>query len=109
MTSQQDENKGNTKIFRKVFHHHSSGESREYTRRRPTREGPLSPDVSRLSRAYTSYFFGWKPERAAYDQTMFGGTYSFLPERYGIIPNTLHVILHSSTVALLAVLAVLTL
>jgi hypothetical protein len=55
------------------------------------------------------YFFGWKPERAAGYQAMFGGTYSFLPERYGIVPNTLHVILHLSTVGLLAVLAVLTL
>ena len=51
MTSQQDENKGNTKIFRKVFHHHSSGESREY-QRRPTREGPLSPEYAGFARLY---------------------------------------------------------
>jgi hypothetical protein len=40
---------------------------------------------------------------------MFGGTYSFLPPRHGIVPNTLHVILHVSTVALLTVLAVVAL
>lgn len=40
---------------------------------------------------------------------LFSGTYSFLPQRHGIVPNTLHVILHVSTVALLAVLAVVTL
>jgi hypothetical protein len=55
------------------------------------------------------YFFGAKPERAERYQSMFGGTYSFLPQRHGIVPNTLHVILHVSTVALLAVLAVLAL
>lgn len=65
--------------------------------------------VGELEAWWFPYFFGFKPERAARYQAMFDGTYSFLPERYGIIPNTLHVILHVSTVALLAVLAVLTL
>jgi hypothetical protein len=54
------------------------------------------------------YTFGAKPELAARYQAMFGGTHSFLPARHGILPNTLHVILHSTTVALLAVLASLT-
>jgi hypothetical protein len=65
--------------------------------------------VGELEAWWFPYFFGFKPERAARYQAMFGGTYSFLPERHGIIPNTLHVILHVSTVALLADLAVLTL
>jgi hypothetical protein len=65
--------------------------------------------VGELEAWWFPYFFGWKPERAASCQAMFGETHSFLPERHGIIPNTLHVILHLSTVALLAVLAVLTL
>ena len=65
--------------------------------------------VGELEAWWFPYFFGWKAERAARYKTMFGGTYSFLPERHGIVPNTLHVILHVSTVALLTVLAVLTL
>jgi hypothetical protein len=48
------------------------------------------------------------PARAARYQQMFGGTHAFLPERHGIRPNTLHILLHVSTVALLIVLAVLT-
>jgi hypothetical protein len=64
--------------------------------------------VGELEAWWFPYFFGGKPERAARYQTMFGGTHSFLPQRHGIVPNTLHVILHVSTVALLAVLAVLT-
>jgi hypothetical protein len=39
---------------------------------------------------------------------MFGATHAFLPERNGIRPNTLHILLHVSTTALLIVLAVLT-
>jgi hypothetical protein len=39
---------------------------------------------------------------------MFGATHTFLPERNGIRPNTLHVILHAATVALLIALGVLT-
>jgi len=65
--------------------------------------------VGELDAWWVPYFFGSKPERVARYQAMFGGTNSFLRERHGIIPNTLHVILHSSTVALLAALAVLTL
>jgi hypothetical protein len=48
------------------------------------------------------------PARAARYQQMFGATHSFLPQRNGIQPNTLHILLHVSTVALLIVLAVLT-
>jgi hypothetical protein len=37
---------------------------------------------------------------------MFAGTHAFLPARNGITPNTLHVILHMATVAMLLLLAV---
>lgn len=63
--------------------------------------------VGELQAWWFPYFFGSKPERSERYQAMFGGTYSFLPPRHGIVPNTLHVILHVSTVALFAVLAVL--
>ncbi|MFZ0636207.1 MAG: hypothetical protein WA755_08890 [Candidatus Acidiferrales bacterium] len=46
-------------------------------------------------------------QRAARYHVMFGATHAFLPERNGMRPNTLHVILHASTFALLMVLAVL--
>ena len=39
---------------------------------------------------------------------MFGGIHAFLPERNGIVPNTLHVMLHACTAGKLIVLAVLT-
>ena len=37
---------------------------------------------------------------------MFGNTHAFLPPRNGIAPNTLHVILHISTLATLALLVI---
>jgi hypothetical protein len=48
------------------------------------------------------------PVRAARYQQMFGGTHAFLSERNDIRPNTLHILLHASTAALLIVLAELT-
>jgi hypothetical protein len=48
------------------------------------------------------------PARAARYQQMFGATRAFLPQRNGIQPNTLHILLHVSTAALLIVLAALT-
>lgn len=54
------------------------------------------------------YLFRPEPERAARYQVMFGATHAFLPERNGIRLNTLHVILHAATVALLIVLGALT-
>jgi hypothetical protein len=48
------------------------------------------------------------PARAARYQQMFGATRAFLPERNGIRPNTLHILLHVSTAALLIVPAALT-
>jgi hypothetical protein len=40
---------------------------------------------------------------------MFGNTHAFLPERNGIRPNTLHILLHACTAATLVLLAQLTL
>uniref|UniRef100_UPI001C2D1197 hypothetical protein n=1 Tax=Sphingomonas bacterium TaxID=1895847 RepID=UPI001C2D1197 len=50
------------------------------------------------------YLFQPDPERAARYRGMFGRTSAFLPERNGIVPNTLHTILHASTAATLAAL-----
>ena len=46
--------------------------------------------------------------RAARYAEMFGRTSAFLPVRNGIVPNTLHVILHAATAATLIVLALTT-
>jgi hypothetical protein len=64
--------------------------------------------VGELSAWWIPYVFGSKPEQVMRYEAMFGGTHSFLPARHGILPNTLHVVLHSATVALLAVLGALT-
>jgi hypothetical protein len=53
------------------------------------------------------YLFHPQPERAARYQVMFGATHAFLPAHNGIRVNTLHVIFHAATVALLIVLATL--
>jgi hypothetical protein len=54
------------------------------------------------------YLVRSEPGRAARYDAMFGSTHAFLPRRYGIVPNTLHVALHACTAATLIVLAVLT-
>ncbi len=61
-----------------------------------------------LTAWWIPYLFHYEPKRAARYQVMFGATHAFLPERNGIRPNTLHVILHLLTVATLIVLGVLT-
>ena len=50
------------------------------------------------------YFFRSVAKRRARYQAMFGHTHAFLPERNGIVPNTLHVVLHAATLATLLVL-----
>jgi hypothetical protein len=57
---------------------------------------------------WVPYLFVSDPVRAARYQSMFGATQAFLPERNGIRPNTLHVILHLATLTTLFVLAALT-
>ncbi|HEY2108980.1 MAG TPA: hypothetical protein VGH17_03710 [Candidatus Acidoferrales bacterium] len=63
--------------------------------------------IGELKAWWLPYLFVPEPERAARYQTMFGGTHAFLPVRNGIRLNTLHVILHSATVAILFVIVVL--
>jgi hypothetical protein len=52
------------------------------------------------------YFLHPDPEKAARYEIMFGKTHAFLPARNGIRVNTLHVIFHAATVALLIVLGI---
>lgn len=54
------------------------------------------------------YLIRPEPERAARYRAMFGATHSFLPERNGIRPNSLHVALHVCTAATLLDLGLLT-
>lgn len=53
------------------------------------------------------YFFGTGKKRLAREQELYGRTHSFLPERHGVRPNTLHVIFDLVTLAVLATLAAL--
>jgi hypothetical protein len=64
--------------------------------------------VGELRAWWIPYLFHPEPERAARYQAMFGETHAFLPERNGIRPNTLHVILHIMTLTTLVVLCGLT-
>ena len=41
-------------------------------------------------------------------RAMYGRTHAFLPERHGIVPNTMHVMLHTLTLSTLVVLAAMT-
>ena len=54
---------------------------------------------------WVPYFFGAKPGLAERYRAMFGATLRFLPERNGIVVNTLHVGLHTCTLALLVLIA----
>ena len=64
--------------------------------------------IGELEAWWVPYLICPEPIRAARYQSMFGATHAFLRERKGIRPNTLHVILHSATLATLLVLAALT-
>jgi hypothetical protein len=64
--------------------------------------------VGELTAWWIPYLFHAEPGRAWRYQAMFGATHAFLPERNGIRPNTLHVILHTVTLATLVVLVALT-
>jgi hypothetical protein len=61
--------------------------------------------IGELEAWWVPYLFRREPIRAPRHQSMFGATHAFLPERNGIRPNTLHVILHLATPATLFVLA----
>jgi hypothetical protein len=47
-----------------------------------------------------------EPERADRYRVMFGSTHAVLPERFGVVPNTLHCVLHAATALTLITLAV---
>jgi predicted outer membrane lipoprotein len=49
------------------------------------------------------------PDRAKRYGVRFAGTHSFLPERNGVRPDSLHVVFHSLVLAILSILAFLTL
>lgn len=53
------------------------------------------------------YFFGAGAIRVQREQKLYAKTHSFLPERHGVRPNTLHVIFDIVTLAVLATLAVI--
>jgi hypothetical protein len=65
--------------------------------------------VGELRAWWAPYLLRPEPERAARYEAMFGATHAFLPKRNGIVPNTLHCVLHAATAATLVVLAALTL
>jgi hypothetical protein len=57
--------------------------------------------VAGLLRAWwIPYLFKPEPERATRYRIIFADTHSFLPERNGIAPNTLHVCFHVAAVAI---------
>jgi len=56
---------------------------------------------------WVPYLLRPEPQRAERYKIMFGNTHTFLPQRNGMAPNTLHVILHALTAATLIVLLAL--
>jgi hypothetical protein len=61
--------------------------------------------VGELQAWWIPYFLRPDPARAVRYEAMFGNTHAFLPARNGIRPNTLHIILHVATLAILLILA----
>jgi hypothetical protein len=62
--------------------------------------------LGQLRAWWVPYLLAPDPVRAARYRVMFAGTAAFLPERNGIVPNALHILLHITTLATLAFLAV---
>jgi hypothetical protein len=60
--------------------------------------------LGQLRAWWVPYLLVSEPARAARYQAMFGATHAFLPERNGMRPNTLHIVLHASTLATLVLL-----
>lgn len=56
---------------------------------------------------WVPYLVRAEPVRVERYTRMFGGTHAFLPVRNGIVPNTLHCLLHAATAATLVLLALL--
>jgi hypothetical protein len=58
--------------------------------------------VGEIESWWATYFFGYRATtRAGIYSDLYGKTHAFLPPRHGIVPNTLHVILHSATLVTL--------
>lgn len=57
--------------------------------------------VGELQAWWIPYLRGGDAARVTRYKVMFGETLGFLPERHGISPNLLHVVLHTCTVVLL--------
>ena len=60
--------------------------------------------LGELEAWWIPYAFGTSPGRVARYQALFGRTHSFLRPRHGIVPNSLHVAVHTATVATLALI-----
>ena len=65
--------------------------------------------VGELRAWWAPYLIRPEPARADRYAKMFGGTRAFLPARNGMVPNTLHCILHAATAGTLAALVLTTL
>lgn len=63
--------------------------------------------LGELQAWWIPYFLRPEPARAARYQAMFGNTHAFLPAGNGIRPNTLHVLLHITTLTTLVILGAL--
>lgn len=63
--------------------------------------------LGELQAWWIPYLVWPQPRRALRYEALFGRTHAFLPERNGIRPNTLHILLHVSTLATLILLGVL--
>jgi hypothetical protein len=60
--------------------------------------------LGELQAWWVPYLLRPDPERAERYRAMFGNTIAFLPIRNGIVPNTLHILLHVATLATLVLL-----
>jgi hypothetical protein len=63
--------------------------------------------VGEIESWWATYFFGYRAARAGIYRELYGKTHAFLPARHGIVPNTLHVILHSATLLTLVLVIVM--
>jgi hypothetical protein len=60
--------------------------------------------LGELEAWWIPYFFGASAKRIELYETLYGKTLFFLPPRHGIVINTLHVVLHASTLVTLIIL-----
>ncbi|MGA2551552.1 MAG: hypothetical protein ABSF50_15475 [Burkholderiaceae bacterium] len=60
--------------------------------------------LGQLRAWWLPYLILAEPKRALRYRALFGNTHAFLPMHNGMVPNTLHVLLHSATAATLIVL-----